>query len=195
MPKKINKSQKINELLLKEIKEMFDVDQELRNLWNNSELTKPLNQWAGGNKRLSKGKLNWGLINYMIYFADATHNPRIHRIIDKYGYPTSKLIGKKGMLYFFVLIDHQDYDIDLQKACLEKCDFSKKLQANLIDRILVHEGKKQVYGTLFKRDTKNNRIISQPISDKKDLDKKRKMMGLRPLQDDLKLMNKKFYGK
>ncbi|NCN07087.1 hypothetical protein GW933_00175 [Candidatus Falkowbacteria bacterium] len=185
--------QKINENLLKNIKEMFDADQDLRNLWDNKDLTKPLAQWSGKNS--AKNKLNFGLINYLVYFVDAAHNPRLHRIIEQYGYPTTKLLGKKGMLYFFVLIDHQDYDIDLQKACLAKCDFEKKHIANLTDRILLHEGKKQIYGTMFQRDSKGQKIISQPIADKKNVDKKRKEMGLGPLQIALDSMNKKFYKK
>ena len=186
---------KINTRLLKEIKEMFDADQELRMLWGNAELTKPLSQWGKNVRQSAKKTQKWGLASYLVYFVDAAHNPRIYRIIEKYGYPTQKLIGAKGMDYFWLLIQHQDYDIELQKKCLENCNFNKKNEAYLADRILIHEGKKQTYGTQFERDTKNNRIVSQPIADKKNINQRRKKMGLQPLKDDLLFMNKKFYRK
>lgn len=181
---------------MKEIKEMFDIDQGLRNAWVNKKLTEPLINWGkDGGKRKPKTKMELGLVNYLVYFADAAHNARIHRIINQYGYPTSKLVGKKGIFYFFLLIQHQDYDLELQKNCLKYCDFAKKEQAYLTDRVLLHEGKKQMYGTQFQRDIKHNRIISQPIGDKKNVDARRKKIGLKPLKGELSAMNKKFYNK
>src|SRR3989344_939187 len=79
--------------------------------------------------------------------------------------------------------------------CLQYCDFAKKDRAHLIDRVLLHEGKEQLYGTQFQRDAENNRMTSRPIVDKKNVDARRKKMGLRPLKYDLVAMNKKFYNK
>ncbi len=187
---------KLNQKLMKEIKEMFDIDQGLRNAWANKKLTEPLINWGeDGKKRKPKTKMELGLINYLVYLVDAAHNARIHRIINQYGYPTSKLIGKKGIFYFFLLVQHQDYDLELQKNCLERCDFAKKEQAYLTDRILLREEKKQLYGTQFQRDLKHNRIISQPIEDIKNVNARRKKIGLRPLKEELAVMNKKFYSK
>lgn len=187
---------KLNQKLIKEIKEMFDIDQELRNAWVNNKLTEPLINWSrNSQKQKPKTKMKLGLINYLVYLVDVAHNVRIHRIISQYGYPTSKIIGKKGMFYFFLLVQHQDYDLELQKNCLKYCDFAKKEQAYLTDRILLHKEKKQLYGTQYQRDVKNDRIISQPIADKKNINARRKKIGLKPLKKELAVMNKKFYKK
>lgn len=186
---------KINQKLLREIKEMAEADQELRFLWSDQELSKPLKNWDLHNNPGVKFNLQWGLINYLVYFIDSTHNIRIHRIIQKYGYPTTKLIGKKGMSYFWILIQHQDYDTDLQEVCLANCGFASKDVVYLTDRVLINQGQKQRYGTQFKRDPKTKQIISQPIANVKEVDKRRKEVGLGPLKESLDFMNKKFIKK
>lgn len=78
---------------------------------------------------------------------------------------------------FWLLIQHQDFDLDLQKACLKKCDFNKKDKAYLTDRILVSQGKKQKYGTQFYKNKKGN-LVPRPIKALDQLDKRRKNVGL-----------------
>lgn len=111
------------------------------------------------------------LINYMIYAIDAVHNYRIKDIIKNYGYPTQKMIGAKGMSDFWLLIQHQDYDLKLQEECSKNCDFSPENKAYLVDRILVNNGLKQRYGTQ----------LNQPIEDQKNVDERRKSVGLESL--------------
>jgi hypothetical protein len=84
---------------------------------------------------------------YLVYVTDFVHGQRLRGLIREYGYPTQKTLGKEGMAAFWLLIQHQDYDLELQKACLQKCDFEKSHFEHLTDRILVNEGKKQRYGT------------------------------------------------
>lgn len=68
------------------------------------------------------------LVNFVIYAIDAVHNYRIKMIVEKYGYPTQKLIGKEAMNSLWLLIQRQDYDLDLQKNCLKYCDFELKIR-------------------------------------------------------------------
>lgn len=49
--------------------------------------------------------------------------------------------------------------------------------AYLIDRIRVNKGKKQMYGTQFFVN-KNGKFVPRPIYNKKDLNKRRKDVGL-----------------
>ena len=108
---------RINKKLVLQIKEMFDVDQDLRKQGAmNAKLTQPLFNLCQNAKNTKKGSnLGLGLANFMVYIIDAVHNYRILRIIEKYGYPVKKLIGKEIMFYFFVLIQHQDHDLELQE--------------------------------------------------------------------------------
>lgn len=115
---------------------------------------------------------------HLVYTIDAAHNQRIRQLIAKHGYPTKKMIGAKALKAFWLLVQHQDFDLELQRACLERCDFAPTEKAYLIDRVLVAEGKKQRFGTQFTR--KNGKSVPHPIQDRKSLGKRRKEHGLPP---------------
>jgi len=120
-------------IFLKRVMEMAKIDQDLRFS-------------AVRARKLSKGN-NPVMENYLIYLADFVHGQRLKSLIRARGYPDSKSFGKAGMEAFWLLVQHQDYDVDLQKRCLKNCDFSKEQSEHLIDRIAVNEGRRQRYGT------------------------------------------------
>lgn len=159
---------RINKKLAEHILEMAEVDQ---------------------GARFRAGEDEDKLSNYVVYIIDTIHNYRIRRIIEEYGYPTKKLVGKKSMNAFWLLVQHQDFDLNLQEDCLEKCDFDPKDKALLTDRVLVNNGKKQIYGTQFFRNNKGG-FDPRPIKDRKNLDKLRKEVGLDSFADNYKRMNK-----
>lgn len=53
--------------------------------------------------------------NLLVYAIDASHSHKIRTIIQEYGYPTTKIIGKRGMKNWWLLVQHQDLDLDIQK--------------------------------------------------------------------------------
>ena len=57
--------------------------------------------------------------------------------------------------------------------------------ATLEDRILIRQGKKQVYGTQLKTDTSGINTLF-PIEDEANVDKRRASMGMIPLKEYLK---------
>lgn len=116
------------------------------------------------------------LKNYFVYLVDMVNNDLIKNIIKTSGYPTKESVGKEGMKAFWLLIQHQDKDVKLQKKCLEICDFELTEKAFLIDRVLLNQGKKQIYGTQFVGEIEN----------KENVDKRRAEMGLEPLEEYLK---------
>lgn len=154
-------------LLRKQIEEMRKVDQALR--------FKALEEQ---NKRSSK-KTSLGTYNYLVYLADLLHGLKIKEMIKDHGYPNQKKIGQDGMHDFWLLIQHQDQDLLLQKKCLRFCSFSGPDFAHLTDRVLLNSGKKQRYGTQYtgKLDNKGNRIL-QPLEDPKNLEKRRRSVGM-----------------
>lgn len=154
----------------------------------NKNLTKLINEMVGVDQDLRlQAKPGKELINYMIYAIDAVHNYRIKEIVKNYGYPIQRMIGPKGMSDFWLLIQHQDYDLKLQEECLKNCDFSPENKAYLVDRVLVNKGQKQLYGTQ----------LGQSIEDQKNVDKRRKSVGLEPLKQYLEKVAKfqRRYGK
>ena len=55
----------------------------------------------------------------------------------------------------------------------------------------MNQGEKQIYGTQFFRDKKTGKMIPRPIMDKKNVNKKRKKIGIKTtLEENLKEMNK-----
>lgn len=154
--------------LKEQIEEMLKVDQDLR----------------------FKAGREPGLINYLVYCIDEIHNARIKRIIKKYGWPTSELIGADGMKSFWLLIQHQDYDLDLQEEALRDSDFAPKEKAYLTDRILINQGKLQLYGTQFKRDDALSQLVPLPIENPETVNERRKEAGLESLEAYLEEANK-----
>ena len=125
-------------------------------------------------RALASGKLRDGLA---IKKLDEAHNRQLHNIIKRYGHPTQKFIGKRGVRAFWILIQHQDADRKLQEACLANCDFGLKERAYLTDRVLVGQDKKQIYGTQFYRNARGQ-LVPRPIKDRKNLDKRRREAGM-----------------
>lgn len=160
----------------------------------NKELAEYISEMAEADQGVRKMRprdpeLLYGIPNYLVYAIDGVNNWRIHKIIEKHGYPTQKLVGKRGMFKFWILIQHQDFDHELQKICLEQCDFNEQNNALLTDRVLVNAGKSQIYGTQFYRNKKGE-MVSRPIKDRGNLSKRRKAVGLGSFSEDKKLIEK-----
>lgn len=110
---------------------------------------------------------------------------RMKEIIKDFGWPAFDLVGKEASDSAWLLVQHGD--LELQKMCIgllkdavDKHQANKWCYAYLLDRILIREGKKQLYGTQL--DLKNGEVIPFPIDDEINLDKRRKEMGLEPFQ-------------
>lgn len=111
--------------------------------------------------------------NLLIYAIDSLHNYRIKELIKRYGYPRLRTVGEEALRSFWLLVQHQDHDLDLQKECLKRCDFGPEERALLTDRILLAEGKPQKYGTQ----------LNAPIPDISKVNTARKKIGLPKLKN------------
>ena len=115
---------------------------------------------------------------------DKNNAQKLKKIIKKFGWPTVKLVGVRGATGAWLLAQHADHDVRFQEQCLKMLQVSlvSKLvprwhYAYLYDRIQVHRGKKQLFGTQFYM-TKNKRFIPRPIYKIKKLRQRRKEFGL-----------------
>ncbi|MBU4421873.1 hypothetical protein L6259_01045 [Candidatus Parcubacteria bacterium] len=180
-----------NKKMVSQIKQMFDIDQDIRTqAMANKNLNEPLASFCSVEKNVSvKTKLGFSMANFLIYSLDAIHNTKLHRIIEDYGYPNAKILGKAGLYYFWLLIQHQDEDVKLQEDCLKNCNFAPKEKAFLTDRILVRYDKKQIYGTQFFRDKKTGKMQLRPVENLKDVNTLRKEAGIKTtVEEDLKTL-------
>lgn len=129
--------------------------------------------------------------------ADSLNNnvQKLETIMDSIGWPTRSKVGKWGASTAFLVFDHASRDVMekyfplLEKAANEG-EASKSNMATMKDRILVNRGKKQIYGTQSYWGNKQNKFILFPIEDSGNINRRRKEVGLEPL-DDFPLRNQK----
>ena len=135
---------------------------------------------------------------------DHHHNAKLKETIKIHGWPGHSLIGEDGTEAFWLLVQHQDEDINFQKECIslleeavKNGEASKQSLAYLIDRVRKNEGLPQIYGTQFV--DKNGKMSLYPVEDPEGLDERRKEMNLEPwikykqlMQDNLQLQEDAF---
>jgi hypothetical protein len=97
----------------------------------------------------------------------------------------------------WLLVQHADADPAFQRQCLDlmaklpKEEVSQPNVAYLTDRVLLAEGKAQMYGTQFV--VEEGQLKPRPIEDEANVDKRRAKMGLPPLAE-YKQQMERMYG-
>lgn len=85
------------------------------------------------------------------YTLDSINMLKIESIIQRFGYPGAKLVGEQRKSTAALVIIHnpkqQKKYLDLIWEAAKNNDIEKREAAILQDRILMFEGKKQIYGT------------------------------------------------
>lgn len=160
---------KRNEALRQEILKMVEKDQEIR-----TEIIEAPSPNEAALRRMTK--------------IDRKNTARMKEIIAKHGWPGKSLVGEDGAEAAWLLVQHADKDREFQKRCLKLLERAVKAReasagelAYLTDRVLVGENKKQIYGTQFR--TVDGKLEPYPIEDEKNVDKRRKEIGLSPLAE------------
>lgn len=156
--------------------------------------------------KLNKNEQNKNSLHYKktvaalsreLKITDRENTIVMKKIIKKYGWPGKSLVGSKGAFKVWLLVQHADYDLNFQSKCLELLkkavelgEADKKNLAFLTDRVLVHQGKRQIYGTQFKSLKGKAGLNLKPflIRDPRKLDQLRKSAGLEPFTTYEKLM-------
>jgi hypothetical protein len=115
---------------------------------------------------------------------------RLVGIIEAHGWPGRSLVGEKGALAAFLILQHADYKyqkkyLPLVRTAVAAGELSPDNLALLEDRVLMNEGKKQIYGTQLQT---NERGVLElyPIEDEENVDKRRAQVGLPPLAEYMK---------
>ena len=107
--------------------------------------------------------------------VDTDNRTWLAKIIDKHGWPGKSLVGVDGAHMAWLMIQHADADLPLQKKCLELLKAAVKQGeatgvdlAYLTDRILSAESKKQLYGTQLEQ--RDGKMKPKPVEDEANLD-------------------------
>lgn len=128
---------------------------------------------------------------------DAPNTKRLEEIFNQYGFPTAKLVGREGVDAFMLILQHAPDD-RLREKCLKpvkkafkRGEITANEYTNYVDRLLVHQGKLQIYGSNF--DMKDGKLVMSETKNLKNLDKRRKKIGLPPIAEYAKLL-KQYYN-
>ena len=149
--------QEINISLKEELEHILVMDQGIRQLLQEDipekkkvELLETLN--------LSEESIENNLYSLMEKI-DSTNLSQVEKIINKYGYPGVKLVGKPANETVFYVIQHSDKIekyLPLIRKAADNGDLSRRKLAMMEDRHLMHNGKEQIYGTQIRGQKNKN---------------------------------------
>jgi hypothetical protein len=122
---------------------------------------------------------------------DKRNIKRLVQIIDKYGWPGRSLVGREASLTAFLIIQHAELEdqkkyFPMLKEAVRRGEANQDYAALLEDRILMREGKKQIYGSQLHFNEVTKQLELWPIEDEENVDARRASVGLEPLAEYMK---------
>jgi hypothetical protein len=120
--------------------------------------------------------------------VDRRNTTWMRGVLDRYGWPGRRLVGDAGSEAAWLLCQHADRELGLQRQALRllkravTCgEASPRHLAYQTDRVLVAEGRAQRYGTQFH--SVAGKLAPRPIEEPESLDHRRAEMGLEPFAE------------
>ena len=114
---------------------------------------------------------------------DSTNLIEVKSILDKYGWLGQDAVGKKGNQTLFLVIQHSDLEtqkkyMPLMEQAVEDDKARSQNFALLKDRVLLGEGKKQVYGSQIGKHQETGEYYVRPLKDPENVNIRREEMDL-----------------
>ena len=123
--------------------------------------------------------------------ADAENLPWLKQVIATHGWPGKSLVGPDGASAAWLLVQHADADPAFQRQCLGLLiaaaaagEATGQELAYLTDRVLLAEGRPQVYGSQVQHQDGAWRPCD--LGDPDHVDERRATVGLSPLAEYLR---------
>jgi hypothetical protein len=122
---------------------------------------------------------------------DQANRAGLEQIHQRYGWPAVSLVGKQAAHEYFLLIQHQDLDIeravlqDMERAARQG-EASGRDYIHLADAVLVREGKPQHWGT--QAHCHNGQAVLDPVDDPAGLAERRAANFLGPVAQQIKAL-------
>ncbi len=125
--------------------------------------------------------------------VDRENSEWMKGLVQENGWPRISEVGADGAQAAFLLVQHSP-DAAFQRRCLDlmtplvkEGEVSAVNWAYLLDRVLLAEGKKQVFGTQFLVGPDGKPEL-RPLEDPETVDSRRAELGLPPLEEYRKLV-------
>ena len=133
----------------------------------------------------------------MLIATDAANLIRLRAIFARYGFPDQAMVGRDGVSNAWLLVQHATADkalmdraVKLARPLMLRGELPRGDYALLVDRVRLHEGKKQIYGSQFT--LASGHLVMLPLLDPAQVDQRRAAMGLMP-EAEYKRMGEKMY--
>jgi hypothetical protein len=124
------------------------------------------------------------------------NNARMREIIEQYGWPGRSLVGEDGCEAAWLIVQHAVLEPDFQRQCLPLLGQAVAAGeapgwqlAYLTDRVLMYEGKEQIYGTQY-LPTEGGKSIVYKIAGAENVDERRRAVGLCSLEENTKRIHR-----
>jgi len=129
--------------------------------------------------------------------VDQANTARMKEIVAEYGWPGVTLVGDDGANAAWLLVQHADLDVPFQQRCLPLLaaavaagEAAPSHLAYLTDRVRVHTGQLQVYGTQLS--IVGGELVPSPIEDEAHVDERRARVGLDSLAEYVALARERY---
>lgn len=133
--------------------------------------------------------------------VDRDNTAWLKKVVAEKGWPTRSMVGEDGSKAAFLIAQHATLDPGFQEqvlaqmqAALEQKEADPADFALLKDRVLLHQGKPQLYGTQFGTDPDGTMFLDA-TQDLDGLDARRQAMGLPPIADYKKTLSELYHAK
>lgn len=144
---------------------------------------------------VERGELHTGSYHPEMQAVHRRHNVRMRTILETYGWPGRSLVGEDGCRAAGFVVQHAILDPDLQQRSVEllseavaKSEAEPFMLALLTDRVLMQEGKPQIYGTQY-IGAKEGGVEPWPIANPETVDERRRSVGLPSLAENTVRLN------
>jgi hypothetical protein len=119
----------------------------------------------------------------------AQHADRLGEIMDAHGWPTAELVGADAARAAWLIAQHADRQLDVQRRALRLLEqavadgaANPRDLAFLRDRTLVNEGREQIYGTQI-AGVKDGAPVPWPCQEPEHMDDRRAEVGIPPFAE------------
>ena len=137
--------------------------------------------------------IEWNEFKDSVY---KTHEKRLQEIFEENGFIGFDLAGEEGSNNFWLMTQHSDHNPRFQDEVLKKMKIEvENMNADpgnyglLVDRVKLNYGLGQVYGTQVEFNKNTGQAFSKKIMDSVNVNKRRKSIGLEPLEVYLNSMS------
>jgi hypothetical protein len=129
--------------------------------------------------------------------VDRANTAWLRALIERHGWPGRTRVGTEGARDAWLLVQHADHDVDFQEHCLALLaaavaagEADPKELAYLEDRVAMHRGRPQRYGTQFVQAPDGQPgFVPHTLAEPARVDELRASVGLGPLEEYARRIN------